>query len=52
MTKKLLNASFASTIEQALENEGVAQNVNFPTQDTQEAMLAFVEKREPRFRGA
>jgi 2-(1,2-epoxy-1,2-dihydrophenyl)acetyl-CoA isomerase len=51
MTKKLLNASSAATIEQALENEAMAQTVNFGTADTVEAMAAFLEKRAPAFRG-
>ena len=51
MTKKLLNASFSSSLDQALEAEGAAQTVNFGTGDTMEAMLAFAEKRDPAFRG-
>jgi enoyl-CoA hydratase/carnithine racemase len=51
MTKKLLDASYAATIEQALENEAMAQTVNFGTADTLEAMTAFLEKRAPAFRG-
>ena len=45
MTKRMLNNSFAVTLEQALEDEGAAQTVNFGTKDTVEAMTAFVEKR-------
>jgi enoyl-CoA hydratase/carnithine racemase len=51
MTKRMLNRSFESTFEQALDAEGVAQTVNFGTGDTVEAITAFLEKREPRFRG-
>jgi 2-(1,2-epoxy-1,2-dihydrophenyl)acetyl-CoA isomerase len=51
MTKKLLNDGASSSLDQALEAEGMAQTVNFGTADTAEAMLAFVEKREPRFSG-
>ena len=50
-TKRLLTNSFEVTLEQALEDEGWAQTVNFTTVDTAEAMRAFVEKREPRFEG-
>jgi 2-(1,2-epoxy-1,2-dihydrophenyl)acetyl-CoA isomerase len=39
------------TLEEALDDEGVAQTVNFSTKDTMEAMEAFVAKREPRFQG-
>jgi len=51
MTKRMLDNSFQVTLEQALEDEGVAQSLNFTTADTMEAMKAFVEKREPKFEG-
>src|SRR4051812_12241463 len=51
MTKKLLNDGAASSLDQALENEGMAQTVNFGTADTAEAMAAFLEKRDPKFSG-
>ena len=51
-TKRLLNNAFAVTMEQALEDEGAAQTVNFGTEDTLEAVTAFVQKREPSFKGA
>jgi 2-(1,2-epoxy-1,2-dihydrophenyl)acetyl-CoA isomerase len=38
-------------MEQALEDEGWAQTVNFNTADTAEAIQAFLAKREPRFTG-
>lgn len=50
-TKRMLNNSFAVTMEEALDDEGAAQTVNFGTQDTVEAITAFVEKRDPVFRG-
>ena len=50
-TKRLLTNSFEVTLEQALEDEGMAQTVNGATADTAEAMAAFLEKREPRFSG-
>ena len=51
MTKKLLNEGLGMSLDQALENEGMAQTVNFGTADTAEAMQAFLEKRDPRFEG-
>jgi 2-(1,2-epoxy-1,2-dihydrophenyl)acetyl-CoA isomerase len=51
MTKRMLDNSMAVTMEQALDDEGVAQSLNFSTADTMEALQAFVEKREPRFQG-
>jgi len=50
-TKRLLNNAVGITLEQALDEEGAAQTVNVGTADTREAMLAFVEKREPKFSG-
>jgi 2-(1,2-epoxy-1,2-dihydrophenyl)acetyl-CoA isomerase len=51
MTKRMLDNSMAVTLEQALDDEGVAQSLNFSTADTMEALRAFVEKREPKFEG-
>jgi enoyl-CoA hydratase/carnithine racemase len=51
MTKTMLNNALMVSMEQALEDEGRCQTVNFGTADTQEAMLAFIEKREPKFQG-
>ena len=51
MTKRMLDNSMQVTLEEALDDEGVAQTVNFGTADTVEAMKAFVEKREPKFQG-
>ena len=51
MTKRMLDNSLQVTMEEALDDEGVAQTVNFGTTDTAEAMRAFVEKREPKFKG-
>jgi 2-(1,2-epoxy-1,2-dihydrophenyl)acetyl-CoA isomerase len=51
MTKRLLDNSLNVTLEEALDDEGLSQTVNFSTDDTAEAMRAFVEKRAPEFRG-
>ena len=51
MTKRLLTNSFTTTMDEALEAEGLAQSVNTATDDTAEAIRAFLEKREPRFKG-
>ena len=50
-SKRLLNNAMQVTLEEALDDEGVAQTVNFGTKDTPEAIAAFVEKRAPKFRG-
>lgn len=51
MTKRMLNNAMNVTLEEALDDEGAAQTVNFSTQDTVEAIRAFVEKRTPKFEG-
>lgn len=51
LTKRMLNNSLNVTMEEALDDEGAAQTVNFGTKDTMEAMEAFVQKREPKFKG-
>jgi enoyl-CoA hydratase/carnithine racemase len=51
MTKRLLNNSLNVTLEEALDDEGLSQTVNFSTADTREAVLAFLQKRQPTFEG-
>ncbi len=51
MTKTLLNGSLALSMAEAVEAEARCQSVNFGSEDTAEALAAFVEKREPRFVG-
>lgn len=51
LTKRLLNQSLSVSMAEALEFEDVAQTMNFSTKDTAEAMLAFVQKRDPNFIG-
>jgi 2-(1,2-epoxy-1,2-dihydrophenyl)acetyl-CoA isomerase len=51
MTKTLLRDSLASSMDEALENEARCQSVNFASEDTNEALAAFTEKREPTYIG-
>jgi enoyl-CoA hydratase/carnithine racemase len=51
MTKAMLNASAGMSMLDAVEREAVAQSLNFTTEDTAEAMLAFIQKRPPEFKG-
>ena len=51
MTKTLLHASSMASMEQAVEDEARCQALNFSTNDTQEALAAFAEKRDPVFTG-
>ena len=49
--KSLLNQSYVTSFAQSLEHEGQAQAINFDTEDTREAIMAFLEKRDPHFKG-
>jgi len=51
VSKRLLNQSFSVSMAEALEFEDTAQAMNFASKDTAEAMLAFLQKREPKFTG-
>ena len=50
-SKRMLNNAMNVTLEEALDDEGTAQTVNFSTKDTPEAIAAFLEKRAPVFKG-
>jgi enoyl-CoA hydratase/carnithine racemase len=50
-TKQLLNSASVSTLDDALQREATAQGHNMATQDTAEAISAFLEKRPARFVG-
>jgi 2-(1,2-epoxy-1,2-dihydrophenyl)acetyl-CoA isomerase len=49
--KRLLQASLAPALEEALQREAEAQARMGQTEDHLEGVTAFAEKREPRFRG-
>jgi enoyl-CoA hydratase/carnithine racemase len=51
ISKRLLNQSFSVSMADALEFEDTAQSMNFASKDTAEAMVAFLQKREPKFSG-
>ncbi|MGY1710610.1 enoyl-CoA hydratase/isomerase family protein [Geodermatophilus sp. SYSU D00758] len=51
LSKRMLDDSWEVSFERALEDEARAQQVNFGTEDTAEAGRAFLEKRDPVFRG-
>jgi len=51
MIKAQLHVGAESSLAQALEHEATSQAVNFASADTAEAMLAFMQKRDPKFTG-
>jgi 2-(1,2-epoxy-1,2-dihydrophenyl)acetyl-CoA isomerase len=51
IVKRQLNDSLGRSMAEALEFENVAQSLMFTSRDTAEAVLAFIEKREPKFTG-
>ena len=51
MIKENLNRAGERSLGENLDVESVTQSLSFASEDTHEALLAFVEKREPRFQG-
>lgn len=51
MMKNLINKSFSSTLDEMLELERITQPLIISTEDHQEGVLAFKEKRKPIFTG-
>ena len=49
--KRQLNDGLSNTMAEAIESENVAQALMFSSRDTAEAMIAFMEKRDPSFTG-
>lgn len=50
-TKRLLDQALGYGLDEALEQEAEVAGLNNSTEDTAEAIQAFLDKREPRFRG-
>ena len=50
-SKRLLNNAFNYGLAEAMDAEGMAQTVNFGTEDTREGLTAFSQKRDPVFKG-
>ena len=51
MIKENLNRAGHRSLEENLDAESLTQSLAFGSEDTREALMAFVEKREPRFQG-
>jgi enoyl-CoA hydratase/carnithine racemase len=49
MTKREIDHAATASLAQALETEALAQSLNATTADMREALIAYVEKRAPRF---
>ncbi|MFD4942849.1 enoyl-CoA hydratase/isomerase family protein [Streptomyces sp. NPDC058239] len=51
LTKQLVNASLDSDRATAYAAEAMAQEINMTTQDANEGVASFVERRTPKYRG-
>ncbi|MEA2476481.1 MAG: hypothetical protein QOF16_1472 [Actinomycetota bacterium] len=51
LIKENLNRAAERSLEENLDAETAAQSLAFSSEDTREAVMAWVEKREPRFTG-
>jgi 2-(1,2-epoxy-1,2-dihydrophenyl)acetyl-CoA isomerase len=51
LAKGLLNRSFDSDRDAAFREEAAAQEINMGSHDGREGVQAFVERRDPEFRG-
>lgn len=51
LMKKMINKSFNSSLDEMLEYEAYCQEIASRTEDHKEGVLAFMEKRNPRFKG-
>ncbi len=51
LTKRMLNMSWDSTLGEMLDMEAQLQQAASETEDAREGIVAFLEKREPEFKG-
>ena len=51
MSKRLLQRAYESGLETCFEEEALAQTLVAESEDMQEGVRAFAEKRKPEFKG-
>lgn len=51
LTKSLLHQAMGLSFAEALDQEAAAQSINISSEDGKEALAAFLERREPSFKG-
>ena len=51
LSKRLLQRAYESGLETCLEEEALAQTLVAQSEDLQEGMRAFAERRKPEFKG-
>ncbi|MBF7084313.1 enoyl-CoA hydratase [Desulfallas sp. Bu1-1] len=52
LAKYMLNRNLNRSLDEAIEDEAFAQSICMQTKDHREAVIAFKEKRKPKFSGA